>query len=231
MKTFIRSVILSLSLLLLGGCAGLLNKLSYQQLEDKTRGYEGTASSLLADTDNPELARFLEQSRQEEARLARTVEELQQRQKITPQQADKLKEIHQSLRRLQLEKTRAILNAYHEVTVEFVHLNNTTLLPEAKAVLRAVAWGQYCSPGRKIIVYGYGDPIGGQEPTLRISEGRARAVAYWLDQNTDCHSAQILARGLGVDVKAEEIREADIPEAEKLKLYEKSRYVRILAPK
>jgi outer membrane protein OmpA-like peptidoglycan-associated protein len=216
---------------LLGGCMALGDRGSYAELEQKTRGYDGTAASLLEDTDDPALARFLEQAREDEARLEETIRQLQAQQRIDPLQALRMREIHQSLRQLQLEKTRAILEAYHEFDVEFVHLNNTQLLPAARQSLQEVPWERHCAGQRRILVYGYGDPIGGQEATERVSQGRAASVAAWLARQSACARQRILARGLGVDVKAEEIQNAPIPEAEKLRLYEKSRYARILVPK
>jgi outer membrane protein OmpA-like peptidoglycan-associated protein len=217
--------------LLLGGCMALGERVSYQELEQKTRGYEGTSPSLLEDTDDAALARFLEQRREDEARMEQTIRQLQAQQRIDPLQALRMKEIHHSLRQLQLEKTRAIQDAYHEYHVEFVHLNNTQLLPAARQSLQDTPWDRHCPNQRKILVYGYGDPTGGQEATERVSQGRSATVAAWLDRHAACAREQIVVRGLGVDVKAEEIQNAPIPEAEKLRLYEKSRYVRILVPK
>lgn len=225
------ALMILLPALFLTGCPVQEELNPYAELEDQTRGYGGTASSLVEDSDDEKLKAFLQTSKEEEKRLLSTIQELRQADKIDHEQAEKLKQTHSLLNRLQAEKFTAILRSYEEITVEFVDLNQWKLLPEAKTKLRIVQWDNLCPAARKIIVYGYGDPIGGTTPTQQISLGRAQSVANWMAANTPCRADNIVARGLGVDVKSEQIDTASISSKEKESLYRKSRYARILIPK
>ncbi len=222
--------LLALVGLALSGCV-LMPKQQAAALEEKARGYESASRALQGDTDLSELARFLDEMRAEEGRLNETIAQLESDAKIDARQAEQLKKTHGQLRSLQVQKTRAILDNYHEYTVDFHHLNRWKLLPESIQRLSAIDWDRHCPTTRKVIVYGYGDPIGGYQPTLMISEGRAYSVVQWLEANTRCKRTDMVARGLGVDVKAEEIDRSNLPQDQKLEIYKKSRYARILVPK
>lgn len=227
MKALALTLVLALAL---SGCA-LFPSQEIAELEAKARGYEGAAEALADDTDLSELARFLQEMRTEQGQLSETIAKLESESKIDARQAEQLKRTHGELRSLQVKKTRAILDNYYEYTIDFVHLNRWKLLPESIERLASIDWNRHCPNARKIIIYGYGDPIGGYAPTLLISEGRAYSVVQWLEANTRCKREDMTARGLGVDVKAEEIDEARLPRNEKMEIYEKSRYARILVPR
>ncbi|GEM_PF-5015391 len=216
--------------LLLTGCIKEDNE-PYEKLLELTRSYGGTATSLQQDTDDPALLEFLDITREEEKNLEITLSKLRDDEQITEEQKENLKKTHELITRLQVEKMQAILNSYHEITVEFIHLNRQELLPQAEAMLAAIPWEQYCPTERKLVVYGYGDPTGGELPTLRVSEGRAKNVAHWLRHNTPCHENPISARGLGVDLKAEEIKDSMLSPEEKEQIFQQSRYARILIPR
>jgi outer membrane protein OmpA-like peptidoglycan-associated protein len=230
MKRAVSVLVVTLALLLTG-CPFVRDEGPLTELEERARSYDSTAERLTDDTEDDQLANYLRQIREEEETLGATIARLAEQQRIDAGQAKALEDTHKELRSLRIKKKRAILDAYNEHIIDFVELNRWKLLPAAIRQLSAIDWQAHCGSGRKLVVYGYGDPIGGAETTRKISDGRAHSVAQWIQANTACGEDELVVRGLGIDVKAEEIQEANLPAAEKQRLYQRSRYARILIPK
>ena len=227
----INNIYILLLLPALSGCLEIRKESEFDELESRTRSYDITASQLTDDTTNSQLSSYLQSLKREEGLLNETLANLKNKNMIDEDQAGKLKDTHNNLRSLRTKKMRAILNAYDEYIVDFYELNRWKLPTEEQAKLAALDWSTHCADSRKVIIYGYGDPIGGDLPTMQISEGRAGSVADWILRNSNCQEEQLLVRGLGIDIKTGEIRDASLLPGEKESLYRKSRYARILLPK
>ncbi len=230
MKRVVSILVVSLAMLL-AGCPLIRDNNQYTELEERARGYDSTAERLSDDTEDDQLASYLQQIKEEEQNLGATLARLSEQQRIDSTQAEALKTTHKELRSLRVKKKRAILDAYNEHIIDFVELNHWKLLPEAIEQLATIDWNRHCNGARKLVIYGYGDPIGGEEPTRKISDGRAHSVAQWILANTACTDDDLVVRGLGIDVKAEEIQAANLPVDEKQRLYRRSRYARVLIPR
>lgn len=224
--------ILLLTTLLLSGCLLLMPQNNqFDELKELARSYDGTAAQLLQDSDRPPLTHALRQLVEEEERLSRTLEKLTESDQINPEQAQQLRTTHQQLRSLRIRKSEAILEHYDEKIIDFFELNRWRLLPEAVAQLATVEWSHHCTAAKRLVIYGYGDPIGGVAPTQQISDGRAHSVAQWIIANSRCREKDMIIRGLGIDIRAEQIQTANLTLQEQERIFRQSRYVRILIPK
>jgi len=178
-----------------------------------------TAKQLAQDTNEPELAAILGNHSRKLARLAVTLKVAQ-----TKHNANIIAETKAQVSHLQLAMEESISLVYHRIKVPFVKINNWHLLPESDGLLKKQTHA-FCHPDHATLVYGYGGYLGSEAATKRVSGLRAKTVAHWIKKNTPCQ--QTITRGLGIDIRAEEIRNIGMPSPEKEKVLQESRYVRL----
>lgn len=224
----VRTILLVCLSVLAQACGPTRTSSDFQVLSEGAASYQATALQLSRDTSDAQLASDLGQMEQERQRLDRSLQQLHAEKNIPKEQANRLHGIHQQLRQLRARQRARILESYSETIVPFVELNRWELTSKGGEILAGTDWSALCEAGKRLLIYGYGDPTGGDQPTRRISVLRAKSVASWIRANSGCSATSMRERGLGVDIKASEIRDAEISSEEREELYRRSRYVRIL---
>ena len=179
---------------------------------------EISAKQLAQDSNETELVQLLTTNKQKIQQLHITLKVAEKMQNSAVISSSKT-EIEQR----QIETETEIAKYYRIVRIPFVHINNYKLLPESQEYLEGLQ-EQLCNPDYKIIIYGYGGYIGSEAATKKISHLRAKAVSKWLKAHTACKT---LTRGLGIDIRAREIQDVQLPKDKHDSVLEESRYVRI----
>jgi len=195
-------------------------KKASKQLSDaiELKADETSAQQLAQDSDETELVQLLMINQQKIQKLRITIKVAEKMQNSAVVNSSKA-EIHQR----QIEMETKIAKYYRIVRIPFVHINNYRLLPKAQDRLESQQ-EQLCNPDYKTIIYGYGGYIGSEAATKNISHLRAKAISKWLKAHTACKT---LTRGLGIDIRAREIQDVQLPKDKHDSILEESRYVRI----
>ncbi len=191
-----------------------------QQVSDaiELKADETSATQLSKDSDENDLVQLIEDNQESIRQLRITLKVAEKTNNPTVAEETKA-----DIRQRQLETETKIAKYYKIIRIPFIHINNYKLLPKALERLEARK-EQLCNPDYKTIIYGYGGYIGSEKATKTISHLRAKAVSNWLKKNSTCKT---LTRGLGIDIRAREIQDVELPKEKHDALLEESRYVRI----
>lgn len=225
--SFNRPLVSLLLILALGACSEVKEKApepvekdAGQQLSEaiKLKADESSAKQLANDSEENELVQLIKDNADKIQQLNITLKVAQK-----TNNHDVVSTTEAEIQQVKINTETEIAKYYKIVRVPFIHINNRKLLPESQAVLEAKQ-AELCNPAYKTIVYGYGGYIGSEAATKTISLLRAQAVAKWLKANTSCET---LTRGLGIDIRAREIQDIQLPETEQNTILEESRHVRI----